>query len=313
MSTVAAIFVINGFYMSMREKYTRDGASIHFATVEWEESALSWQAFRGEVLGATDPATAVPGSARRAIYDDWKSLGLQAQPDVGDNGVHASASPFEAMCERLNWLGATLESDPFGAQLLAAGIPKETILAWTKDPQVTVEGKSASLFDSLEDLSVSACLAKAKEIAGVSGATTLTKNSAFVFLKPHAVNAACVALLKEKLATAGIAVTSEGVLDNKEIESKLLIDNHYYAIANKASLSKPANLNVKADKQEDFNKKYGISWTQALADGLVFNALDACARLGISGDELNTRWAASKETTGLVKFGGGFYAGKINA
>ena len=33
--------------------------------------------------------------------------------EVGDNGVHGSASPFEAMAERLNWLHETLEKDPF--------------------------------------------------------------------------------------------------------------------------------------------------------------------------------------------------------
>jgi nucleoside diphosphate kinase len=309
----SGVYVINGFYMAMREKYTKDGASIHYALVEWDESTLSWADFRGRVLGATDPATAAEGSARRAIYDDWASLGLAAQPDVGDNGVHASASPFEALCERLNWVGAKLESDPFGAALLAAGIPKETILAWTKDPQVSVNGKNASLFDTLEDLSVSACLAKAKEIAGVSGATSLTKNSAFVFIKPHAVNDKCVALLKQKLTAAGITITSEGTLSAKTIEQNLLIDNHYYAIANKASLSKPAQLNVPASKQAEFATKFGITWEQALADGLVFNALDACQHLGIGGDELNTRWAAAKDAGLLVKFGGGFYAGRVAA
>ena len=50
------------------------------------------------------PATAEPGSLRQAIFANWRSLGLKAEPDVGDNGVHASASPFEALAERLNWM-----------------------------------------------------------------------------------------------------------------------------------------------------------------------------------------------------------------
>jgi len=29
-----------------------------------------------------------------------QALGLKAKPDVGDNGVHGSASPFEALAER---------------------------------------------------------------------------------------------------------------------------------------------------------------------------------------------------------------------
>jgi len=65
--------------------------------------------------------------------------------------MHASASPFEAMAERLNWVGASLEDDAFGKALLASGIPKNMILEWTKDPQVAYEGKKASLFDLLGD------------------------------------------------------------------------------------------------------------------------------------------------------------------
>merc|ERR550514_212461 len=53
--------------------------------------------------------------------------------------------------------------------MLDSGIPKATIMAWTKDPQVLFEGKKASLFDLLEDLDYDECLAKAQAIAGVKG------------------------------------------------------------------------------------------------------------------------------------------------
>ena len=112
--------------MAMREKFTKPGTSIHYYLVEWDASKLSWEDFRGKVLGATDPATAAPGSLRKEIFAQWKSLGLTAEPNVGDNGVHASASPFEALAERLNWMGAKLEDDAFGKAMLASGIPKDT-------------------------------------------------------------------------------------------------------------------------------------------------------------------------------------------
>ena len=104
--------------------------------VEWDSTACSWADFRGQVLGPTDPAEAPEGSLRGMIMARWQELGLAAEPNVGDNGVHASASPFEALAERLNWLGADLVSDSFGAALLGAGIPAETIQEWTVDPQV---------------------------------------------------------------------------------------------------------------------------------------------------------------------------------
>jgi len=299
--------------MSMREKYTKPTASIYYYLVEWDPATLSWADFREKVLGATDPATAADGALRKKIYEGWEGLGLPSEPNVGDNGMHASASPFEALAERLNWMGASLEEDAFGAAMLAAGIPKETIMAWTKDPQVPFEGKKCSLFDMLEDLDYDECLAKAQAIAGVGGSRPAGKMQAFVFVKPHAVTDATKALAKEHLAEAGITVYKEGELTGTQIEEGMLIDNHYYAIAAKASLSKPAELNPPEKAQAKFEETFGISWPAALEAGLVYNAVDGCAQLGIDGDQMNELWAASKKAGNLVKFGGGFYAGQISS
>jgi len=145
---IDGLFMFNGFFMSMRDKYVAPGKSIHWFSVEWDSSALSWADFRGNLLGPTDPSAVPADSIRGSIYSNWESLGLSAQPDTGENGVHASASPFEGLSERLNWLGADLASDPFGCQLLEAGIPEKTIRAWGVDPQVTVNesGKKRKSF-----------------------------------------------------------------------------------------------------------------------------------------------------------------------
>ena len=90
------------------------------------------------VLGPTDPAKAPATSLRGMLFADWEKLGLEAAPNTTDNGVHASASPFEALAERLNWMKASLKDDAFGKAMLDSGIPKETIMAWTKDPQARV-------------------------------------------------------------------------------------------------------------------------------------------------------------------------------
>jgi hypothetical protein len=162
-----SLFVLNGFFMAMREKFVAKGVSIFFFVVEWDPSALSWKDFRGLVLGPTDPATAPADSLRGQIYANWQKLGLHAKPNVGDNGVHASASPFEALAERLNWLHAHVEDDSFGKRLLAAGVSKQQIAEWSVDPQVTYgpTAKQASLFDTLEDTDSDECLALAQLIS----------------------------------------------------------------------------------------------------------------------------------------------------
>lgn len=162
------IYVFNGFFMSMRQKYVAPGAAIHYYVVEWDAKKLAWEDFRGQVLGPTDPADAPKDSLRGLIMQDWKSLGLKSEPNVGDNGVHASASPFEALAERVNWVGESLSKDHYGAAMIEAGIPESVIAEWSVDPQVTYGAKSMrikkSLFDSLEDTDADVCLHRALAI-----------------------------------------------------------------------------------------------------------------------------------------------------
>jgi len=157
-----ALYVFNGFFMSMRSAFTIPGQSIYSYTVAWDSKDLAWSSFRGELLGTTDPAESPADSLRGLILSQWKELGLTAPPDNGNNGVHASASPFEGLAERMNWAEVEVKNDPFGAKLLAAGVPLATIKAWSVDPQVALEkgGKRGSIFDQLEDNNASDCLEK---------------------------------------------------------------------------------------------------------------------------------------------------------
>lgn len=161
---VDSIYIVNGFYTRMRAKFTTPGTCIHYFEVVWDPEELPWQKFRAEIIGATNPAEAAPGSIRRTIFEQWKSLGLEAEPNTGDNGVHASASPFEGLVERSNWLAAKPAQDRFGQALITAGIGESTIAEWGGDPAVNFEGKKGSLFDLLEDIDAGPCVKKAAEI-----------------------------------------------------------------------------------------------------------------------------------------------------
>jgi len=112
-----------------------------------------------------------------------------------------------------------------------------------------------------------------------------------------------------------VTITKDAVLEGSVIGEKKLIDNHYYAIANKASLTKPKDLNPPQKGQDEFKEKFGISWSEALEKGMVLNAMDGCEKFKCDGDEMEKKWRAAEKDKdgGLVKFGGGFYAGKISA
>ena len=159
------LYVFNAFFMSMRSKFVGEGTSIHCFVVEFSPKTLSWSAFRNNVLGPTDPADGPPGSLRKTILNDYKALGLTAKPNKGDNGVHASASPFEGLAEKINWLGMSVSDDAFGSALLSAGLSKKTIEDWSVDPRIKMlDGSLGSVFDALEDLDVDDCLAKMVEL-----------------------------------------------------------------------------------------------------------------------------------------------------
>jgi len=154
--------------MSMRDRFTKPGGSIHFFSVEWDAATLAWADFRGKLLGPTNPASAPADSIRGMILAQWEALGLASEPNTGDNGVHASASPFEGLAEKMNWLEVDPTKDAFGASVLAAGMDEATLKKWTKDPVVAydVAGAKGSLFDALEDMDVADCSAKLAELSG---------------------------------------------------------------------------------------------------------------------------------------------------
>eukprot|EP00928_Gymnodinium_smaydae_P019815 TRINITY_DN1762_c0_g1_i1.p1 TRINITY_DN1762_c0_g1~~TRINITY_DN1762_c0_g1_i1.p1 ORF type:complete len:1071 (-),score=302.69 TRINITY_DN1762_c0_g1_i1:230-3364(-) len=307
-------YVFNGFFMEMRNKYVAEGASIHYYLVDWSPLDTPWEKFRGEVLGPTDPTTAPAESIRGQIFARWSELGLAAEPTIADNGVHASASPMEALFERLNWLGTSMEEDPFGSRLLQNQITLEMVEDWRRDPQITLgrgaEKKKVSLYDALEDLDVDRCITRAKDIVA-NGRThaQVHKNRAFVFIKPHAVTPAVKDFVRQTFAEKKMKIVQEGVIEADQIDEDMLVDKHYYAIASKATLLTPDKLPVPQDK---FQAKFGLEWSEALSSGRAVNAKDACDRFGVTAQGLSELWIKAKDEGKLVKFSGGFYCAQVD-
>jgi hypothetical protein len=70
----------------------------------------------------------------------------------------------------------------------------------------------------------------AKRAASEKTCDANLKNSAFVFVKPHANTPMVQKLVREKLVAAGCTILSEVDIDGKTIDEQKLIDQHYYAI-----------------------------------------------------------------------------------
>ena len=58
----------------------------------------------------------------------------------------------------------------------------------------------------------------------------INKNSAFVFIKPHANTSQTQELVKSVFLAKGVHILAEGEIKAEDIDKDMLIDNHYYAI-----------------------------------------------------------------------------------
>ena len=144
-----SIICINGFFAAMRAEYVTANSSVHYFLVEWDNAAMSWDEFRKKIIGVTNPAVAHPESLRSIMNSEWVGLGLDAPLDLMRNGLHASASAFEAMVERSIWLGVSCDHDKyFGVRLLSMNIPVELIEEWAKNPLVY----GRYVFDHMENM-----------------------------------------------------------------------------------------------------------------------------------------------------------------
>ena len=155
------IYVMNGFYLNMRSALTASNRGIYAMKVEWSpKHSLTWKQFRGQFIGATDPSKAHFTSIRNYIYKNYQSLGLDNQPTISLNGVHASASPLEAHVELTNWLEQNDDGDELAtADPWVTACSKHLSHLFYKECQ-----KDTNIFDQVEDLDANECLQKLIEI-----------------------------------------------------------------------------------------------------------------------------------------------------
>ena len=136
-------------------------------------------------------------------------------------------------------------------------------------------------------------------------------NTAFVFAKPHANTPAVLEVIKAKFGEKAINVLKEGDVTGEEIDSKGYIDQHYYAIAEKSTLTSGKDLPVNAEK---FEGVFGEDWKTVVSEGRALNALEFKKAFAIYQPEgaLDKAWDETNvDKKTRVKLGGGFYCGQI--
>lgn len=74
---------------------------------------------------------------------------------------------------------------------------------------------------------------------------------------------------------------------------------------------KPSELNVPDKGKEQFEAAFGESWDSAIAAGKIYNAKDGAEKLGLDSEGVNAEWGKLSRGKDLIKFGGGFYCGKV--
>jgi len=120
-----------------------------------------------------------------------------------------------------------------------------------------------------------------------TGVLTL-RNTALVFVKPHAATDACEAFVRQHLAAAGVSVVDAGVKSAAEIEASKLIDQHYGSLARIAMELQPADVDLSPAALAAFAETYGVDWSTALGSALRNDV--AMEELGVNGMALEPLW-----------------------
>ncbi|CCW66893.1 unnamed protein product [Phytomonas sp. Hart1] len=279
-------FVVNGFYPYLRELFLSPGSMTKCYIISWPESVLSWSSFRKDVIGCTDPSKASPNSLRGMIYQDWKDLGLARRPSSTENGVHASASPLEAMIEQHLWLGTPLGQCGCSAFMLKRlGLSPAAWLSWALNPRVHIDGspRRVHIFDLLENKNTHEFLLAAlqEERQQLKHYDAEKVNRAVLVLHPSSASGSLGELVREILSRYHITVEEEGDVYGKGAAQRVLGMPTLQRMAHLASLQGVEllhRLTVSAKRRfyEVFHKDIDVCKDELLG------AENACTKLGFS-------------------------------
>lgn len=324
------IYVLNGYYLSMTDLFYQYNARIHAWVVEWDGIKLSWDDFMTNVIGDRDPSQAKPTSIRGNLYLNWKKWGLTCQPTLERNVIHASASAFEALAERLVWLdGNTYESDAFGLILNTAfHSDRHIIYNWLTNPIVGTR----FAFEYFNRCDTNQVLNKAKQVMKLALPRPVSPNSrprtpllkstgnpyklpsivektsaikslialpesTLLYLKPHASNNTALSRLQSLLACKSVKITRRIVLTGQELKERKILEKQYPKLLQYATGSKLGLIKLTDLERIRFEGTYFTSWKDAIRARRLYNAYASRLVLGYDNQELAMKWNESQILT----------------
>lgn len=136
------VFLINAHMLTVRARYEARGASCTvFHVLAHSPVAITWEHVRSHILGATDPALALPGSIRGDAFHDVVPLRTTDGRGVtrSYNGVHLSSGVVESLNEVSAWFDRPADDLPSANALQAEGFGSPAALV--EKPYLDVLGR----------------------------------------------------------------------------------------------------------------------------------------------------------------------------
>lgn len=174
------IFCLNGFYPSIRTRYTAPESFFHFFQVDWMSYLMNWSSFLENVIGREYPNNDNTGTLKSLILSEWNSLEIKVEPNYIYNCVHVSQSAFEAAVECSMWLSQPLLESTICKKMISSGIPAEIIAQWSRNP--IVDGQR--VFERMKDRGTDDCVSIGMQLWQSIKPLTLNVNS-FNQLTPY--------------------------------------------------------------------------------------------------------------------------------
>lgn len=286
------IFIINGFALAYKEKYTQQDLPKRFLLVAWDSELISYPKFIEEVIGDTHLVNAQPTSVHGVLREHWAKLGLSQAPHPYLGVVSASESAMQAMQQRQVWLGTGLWSDPLGRVALSTSTVSPLVLRYAmRNPPVPPSG--ALLMDILKGEDATKTFQYLKDMERTYR-TQSTRNTALAIVKPHALCKRFANRIEHVFKKHHITIEEEGDISGQAVHDRGLVRYLYPAAAGYA-VRNPTSIVLNKEEQKRVFDALQISWEEFVISETLLNAYMALESLGnISPRQLYIMWKASR-------------------